>query len=157
MRVSPTKILVDPTKSLFGSPNSHKKLEMPTNFLWVYLIFSIEIKVWFLRLYTIFYFKYGSYLLFTHKLYAEGSGSSLPVLLTSWINDAFTTKDVNLFPEKLGHGFMGHRILVSTIHNPPFTIRRYNVELSKCPWCIRLILTYQNHPNNLFYLAISMG
>ena len=32
MTVSPTKILVNPTKSLFGCPNAHKTLESPTKF-----------------------------------------------------------------------------------------------------------------------------
>ncbi|XP_016844519.1 ionotropic receptor 21a isoform X1 [Nasonia vitripennis] len=66
----------------------------------------------------------GSYLLYTHKLYAEGSGSTQPMLLSSWINNNLTIRDVNLFPEKLTKGFMGHRLLVSAAENPPFTIKK---------------------------------
>lgn len=70
--------------------------------------------------------KDGSYLLYTHKLYAEGSGSTQPMLLSSWINNNITVRDINLFPEKLMNGFMGHSLLVSAAENPPFAIRKYD-------------------------------
>ncbi|KAG8034794.1 hypothetical protein G9C98_007870 [Cotesia typhae] len=65
----------------------------------------------------------GSYLLYTHKLYADGSGASYPTLLTSWIRDHSTQKAIDLFPEKLTGGFKGHRLLIATAHQSPFAIR----------------------------------
>ncbi|XP_011501708.1 PREDICTED: glutamate receptor ionotropic, kainate 5 [Ceratosolen solmsi marchali] len=76
----------------------------------------------------------GSYLLYTHKLYADGSGSSQPLFLASWINNSITVENINLFPEKLNNGFMGHRLLVSTIENPPFTIRRSLIGSAESDW-----------------------
>ncbi|XP_014213410.1 ionotropic receptor 21a [Copidosoma floridanum] len=66
----------------------------------------------------------GTYVLYGHKLYADGSGSSEPLLLASWINDSPTVEGVEPFPDKLRDGFMGHRMLVSVVENPPFAIRR---------------------------------
>ncbi|KAL7301884.1 hypothetical protein TKK_0005486 [Trichogramma kaykai] len=93
---------------------------------------------------------YGSYLLYTHKLYAEGSGTTLPILLGSWINNGMTVKGRDLFPEKLGTGFMGHRILVSAVHNPPFTISRNSPGAEDSLWdglevnLLRMMANYLN-------------
>ncbi|KAK0074404.1 hypothetical protein PV326_012477, partial [Microctonus aethiopoides] len=65
----------------------------------------------------------GSYLLYTHELYTDGSGTSLPIFLTSWIRDRMTQQSIDLFPRKLNKGFKGHRLLISTTHRPPFVVR----------------------------------
>ncbi|THK32945.1 ionotropic receptor 21a [Diachasma alloeum] len=76
----------------------------------------------------------GSFLLYTHRLYTDGSGSSKPVLLTSWIKDHMTHKNIDLFPEKLSGGFRGHRLLISTAHKPPFAIRTDRISLGQIGW-----------------------
>nr|QNL15114.1 ionotropic receptor 21a [Aulacocentrum confusum] len=76
----------------------------------------------------------GSYLLYTHELYTDGSGSSLPVLLTSWIKNHTSKQDINLFPEKLRGGFKGHRLLISTANQPPFAIRKNIISQQRSVW-----------------------
>ncbi|XP_057329034.1 ionotropic receptor 21a [Microplitis mediator] len=76
----------------------------------------------------------GSYLLYTHKLYVDGSGASFPFLLTSWIGDRMTQKAIDLFPKKLSGGFKGHRLLIATAHQPPFAIRTNVITGSKIDW-----------------------
>ncbi|XP_063977989.1 ionotropic receptor 21a-like isoform X2 [Diachasmimorpha longicaudata] len=76
----------------------------------------------------------GSFLLYTHRLYTDGSGSSKPVLSTSWIRDHMTHKNIDLFPAKLSGGFKGHRLLISTAHKPPFAIRTDRVSHDQIGW-----------------------
>ncbi|XP_011301218.1 glutamate receptor ionotropic, delta-2 [Fopius arisanus] len=76
----------------------------------------------------------GSFLLYTHRLYTDGSGSSKPVLLTSWIRDHTTHRNIDLFPEKLTGGFKGHRLLISTAHKPPFAIRTRGLSQDQIAW-----------------------
>lgn len=64
------------------------------------------------------------YILYTHKLYVDGIGSSLPLVLTSWREGALTRPHVSLFPIKIAEGFAGHRFIVSVGHQPPFVIKR---------------------------------
>nr|AQN78512.1 ionotropic receptor 6 [Meteorus pulchricornis] len=76
----------------------------------------------------------GSYLLYTHELFTDGSGTSLPVLLTSWIGNRTTHENIDLFPEKLSGGFKGHRLVVATAHKPPFAIRTDIVAKRSSEW-----------------------
>ncbi|XP_043285593.1 ionotropic receptor 21a [Venturia canescens] len=78
--------------------------------------------------------KEGTYLLYTHKLYTDGSGRSESLLLTSWINNSLTNPETNLFPKKLTDGFWGHRILISAAHMPPFVIRRDPLSGADVTW-----------------------
>lgn len=71
------------------------------------------------------FFKELPYILYTHKLYVDGIGSSLPYVLTSWRNGALTRPHVSLFPRKIAEGFSGHRFIVSVAHRPPFVIKRF--------------------------------
>ncbi|XP_022915376.1 ionotropic receptor 21a [Onthophagus taurus] len=64
-----------------------------------------------------------AYVLYTHKLYIDGLGSSEPTILTSWINNSFTRPEVQLFPQKLEKGFSGHRFITSLSNQPPFVIK----------------------------------
>lgn len=64
------------------------------------------------------------YVLYTHRLYTDGLGSNLPVVLTTWIKGGLSRPKVNLFPTKLLKGFAGHRFIVSAIHKPPFVIKK---------------------------------
>ncbi|KAI8438161.1 hypothetical protein MSG28_010783 [Choristoneura fumiferana] len=43
------------------------------------------------------------YILYTHKLYTDGLGASLPVVLNSWSHGKFS-RPVNLFPPKMSQG-----------------------------------------------------
>ncbi|KAH8260334.1 hypothetical protein KR026_009693, partial [Drosophila bipectinata] len=63
------------------------------------------------------------YVLYTHKLYADGLGSNTPVVLTSWIKGALSRPHINLFPPKFQNGFAGHRFQVSAANQPPFIFR----------------------------------
>ncbi|XP_044020596.1 ionotropic receptor 21a [Aphidius gifuensis] len=76
----------------------------------------------------------GSYLLYTHHLYTDGSGASEPVLLTSWIKDHPTDININYYPEKLNQGFKGHRLIVSVAHKPPYTIRKNIINRDIIDW-----------------------
>ncbi|XP_020706796.2 ionotropic receptor 21a [Athalia rosae] len=76
----------------------------------------------------------GSLLLFTHKLYSDGIGSNLPVILTSWKKKGLTRPETILFPPKLKNGFNGHRFRVSASHKPPFAIRRVVLGTDKICW-----------------------
>lgn len=62
--------------------------------------------------------------LYTHRLYTDGLGSNLPVVLTTWMKGALSRPNVNLFPTKLLKGFAGHRFIVSAIHKPPYVIKK---------------------------------
>lgn len=70
------------------------------------------------------FFKELPYILYTHKLYVDGIGSSLPHVLTSWRDGALTRPHVSLFPGKISEGFSGHRFIVSVAHRPPYVIKR---------------------------------
>ncbi|EDW39946.1 GL13922 [Drosophila persimilis] len=63
------------------------------------------------------------YVLYTHKLYADGLGSNTPVVLTSWIKGGLSRPHINLFPPKFQAGFAGHRFQVSAANQPPFIFR----------------------------------
>ncbi|XP_037709240.1 ionotropic receptor 21a [Drosophila subpulchrella] len=63
------------------------------------------------------------YVLYTHKLYADGLGSNTPVVLTSWIKGALSRPHINLFPPKFQFGFAGHRFQISAANQPPFIFR----------------------------------
>ncbi|XP_043648279.1 ionotropic receptor 21a [Drosophila teissieri] len=63
------------------------------------------------------------YVLYTHKLYADGLGSNTPVVLTSWIKGALSRPHINLFPSKFQYGFAGHRFQISAANQPPFIFR----------------------------------
>ncbi|XP_017046092.1 ionotropic receptor 21a [Drosophila ficusphila] len=63
------------------------------------------------------------YVLYTHKLYADGLGSNTPIVLTSWIKGALSRPHVNLFPPKFQYGFAGHRFQISAANQPPFIFR----------------------------------
>ncbi|KAI5712923.1 hypothetical protein M8J75_012369 [Diaphorina citri] len=62
--------------------------------------------------------------MYTHRLYTDSLGTSIPWVLTSWRNGNFTRPWVNLFPDKLNTGFCGHRFIVSVAQQPPFIFRR---------------------------------
>ncbi|XP_034950331.1 ionotropic receptor 21a [Chelonus insularis] len=75
----------------------------------------------------------SSYLLYTHKLFADGSGGSLSVLLTSWMNNK-TTNQVNFFPKKFTEGFKRHRLQIAMAHRSPFAIRTNVISQSRIDW-----------------------
>ncbi|XP_023706729.1 ionotropic receptor 21a isoform X3 [Cryptotermes secundus] len=62
--------------------------------------------------------------LYTHDLFVNGLGSSSSRILTAWRCGALTRPTVNLFPDKMRAGFMGHQFLVSAGHQPPFVVKR---------------------------------
>ncbi|XP_017776455.1 PREDICTED: ionotropic receptor 21a [Nicrophorus vespilloides] len=74
------------------------------------------------------------YILYTHRLYVDGIGSSAPMVLSSWMRNAFTKADVNLFPTKIQNGFSGHRFIISLASQPPFTIKRGRDENDDIQW-----------------------
>ncbi|KAM7353343.1 ionotropic receptor 21a [Cochliomyia hominivorax] len=63
------------------------------------------------------------YVLYTHKLYADGLGSNTPIVLTSWIRGALSRPHINLFPKKFADGFAGHRFQVMSGNQPPHMFR----------------------------------
>ncbi|XP_072946407.1 ionotropic receptor 21a [Epargyreus clarus] len=63
------------------------------------------------------------YILYTHKLYTDGLGASTPLVLTSWTHGRFS-REVDLFPPKMTHGYSGHRFVVAAANQPPFVFRR---------------------------------
>ncbi|XP_049878179.1 ionotropic receptor 21a [Pectinophora gossypiella] len=67
------------------------------------------------------------YILYTHKLYTDGLGSSMPIVLNSWTHGKFS-RDVNLFPPKMISGYAGHRFVVSAANQPPFVVRRVKTD-----------------------------
>jgi hypothetical protein len=62
--------------------------------------------------------------LYTHDLFVNGLGSSSLRILTAWRCGALTRPTVNLFPDKLRTGFMGHEFMVAAGHQPPFVVKR---------------------------------
>ena len=70
------------------------------------------------------WFKGFSYILYTHELYADGIGSSIPTIITSWKNGKLTLPNKSLFPKKIQKGFSGHRFLVSVAPQPPYLINK---------------------------------
>ncbi|XP_017869008.1 PREDICTED: ionotropic receptor 21a [Drosophila arizonae] len=70
------------------------------------------------------------YVLYTHKLYADGLGSNYGIVLTSWIRGAFSRPHINLFPNKFQNGFAGHRFQVSAADQPPFIFRIRSLDSS---------------------------
>lgn len=64
------------------------------------------------------------YILYTHKLYVDGLGSSIPNVITSWMKNNLTRHQPSLFPSKIQHGFAGHRFIISVSVQPPFVIKR---------------------------------
>ncbi|KDR16185.1 hypothetical protein L798_09600 [Zootermopsis nevadensis] len=62
--------------------------------------------------------------LYTHDLFVNGLGSSSVWILTAWRCGALTRPTVNLFPDKLRAGFMGHQFVVAAGHQPPFVVKR---------------------------------
>lgn len=62
--------------------------------------------------------------MYTHRLYTDGLGSNSPIVLTSWIKGQLSRPHVNLFPTKYLKGFAGHRFIVSTVHQPPYVIKK---------------------------------
>ncbi|KAH8352037.1 hypothetical protein KR084_001438, partial [Drosophila pseudotakahashii] len=70
------------------------------------------------------------YVLYTHKLYADGLGSNTPVVLTSWIKGALSRPHINLFPPKFQFGFAGHRFQISAANQPPFIFRIRSLDSS---------------------------
>ncbi|XP_061392925.1 ionotropic receptor 21a-like [Musca vetustissima] len=63
------------------------------------------------------------YVLYTHKLYADGLGSNKPVVLTSWLRGGLTRPHINLYPKKFENGFAGHRFQVMAVNQPPYIFR----------------------------------
>ncbi|CAK1544480.1 unnamed protein product [Leptosia nina] len=69
----------------------------------------------------------ASYILYTHKLYTDGLGSSKPQILTSWTHGRFS-RNVNLFPPKMIDGYAGHRFIVAVANQPPYTLKRSKID-----------------------------
>nr|WJJ63354.1 ionotropic receptor 21a [Pachyrhinus yasumatsui] len=67
------------------------------------------------------------YILYTHKLFVDALGSSLPVVLTSWALGNFS-QNVSLFQSKIERGFSGHRFIVAVAHQPPYVIKKQRNE-----------------------------
>ncbi|ALC48549.1 Ir21a, partial [Drosophila busckii] len=63
------------------------------------------------------------YVLYTHKLYADGLGSNVGLVLTSWLKGGLTRPHIDLFPTKFDNGFAGHRFQVSAANSPPYIFR----------------------------------
>lgn len=74
------------------------------------------------------------YILYTHKLYVDGLGSSIPYVVTSWMKNNITRYQKSLFPDKIKHGFAGHRFIISVSVQPPFTIKRGTDENNDAKW-----------------------
>lgn len=68
------------------------------------------------------------YVLYTHRLYTDGLGSNVPIVLTSWIKGKLSRPHVNLFPVKFQKGFSGHRFLVTAIHQPPYVVKKLSTD-----------------------------
>ncbi|KAL1493381.1 hypothetical protein ABEB36_011445 [Hypothenemus hampei] len=64
-----------------------------------------------------------SYTLYTHKLFSDALGSSLPVVIASWFGENFS-KNVTLFQKKFIQGFSGHRFIITTASQPPYVIKK---------------------------------
>lgn len=64
------------------------------------------------------------YILYTHQLYVDGLGSSVPYVVTSWMKNNITRYQKSLFPDKIKHGFAGHRFIISLSVQPPYVIKR---------------------------------
>lgn len=74
------------------------------------------------------------YILYTHKLYVDGLGSSVPYVITSWMKNNITRYQKSLFPTKIKHGFAGHRFIISLSVQPPFVIKRSTDENDDNIW-----------------------
>ncbi|XP_013104186.2 ionotropic receptor 21a [Stomoxys calcitrans] len=70
------------------------------------------------------------YVLYTHKLYADGLGSNKPIVLTSWLNGGLTRPHINLYPKKFGNGFAGHRFQIIALNQPPYIFRIKTLDFS---------------------------
>lgn len=62
-------------------------------------------------------------MLYTHKLYTDGLGSSAPIVLTSWLKGKLSRPKVNLFPRKFHKGFASHRFFIAGIDQAPFIMK----------------------------------
>ncbi|XP_041975747.1 ionotropic receptor 21a [Aricia agestis] len=67
------------------------------------------------------------YILYTHTLYVDGLGSSRPKVICSWSHGKFS-RNVNLFPPKMTHGYAGHRFLLAAANQPPFIFKRIKTD-----------------------------
>lgn len=76
----------------------------------------------------VYIFQEKPYVLYTHRLYTDGLGSNVPIVLTSWIKGKLSRPHVNLFPIKFQKGFAGHRFTVAAIHQPPFVIKKISTD-----------------------------
>ncbi|XP_030564838.1 ionotropic receptor 21a [Drosophila novamexicana] len=70
------------------------------------------------------------FVLYTHKLYADGLGSNTGIVLTSWIRGALSRPHIDLFPAKFQNGFAGHRFQVSAANQPPYIFRIKSLDSS---------------------------
>nr|AXF48837.1 ionotropic receptor IR6 [Lobesia botrana] len=68
------------------------------------------------------------HILYTHKLYTDGLGASLPVVLNSWSHGKFS-RPINLFPRKMTEGYAGHRFVVAAANQPPYVFRTIKTDL----------------------------
>lgn len=68
------------------------------------------------------------FVLYTHRLFIDGLGANKPIVLTSWINGQLSRPNVNLFPTKLLRGFAGHRFGISSIHQPPYVVKKLSTD-----------------------------
>lgn len=66
--------------------------------------------------------------MYTHRLFTDGLGSNKPIVLTSWIYGKLSRPNVNLFPTKFLRGFAGHRFEVSSIHQPPYVVKKLSTD-----------------------------
>ncbi|KAF5301771.1 hypothetical protein FQR65_LT08754 [Abscondita terminalis] len=94
------------------------------------------------------------FILYTHKLYVDGLGSSVPQVITSWMNGSLTRPQVPLFPEKMTNGFAGHRFIISIADQPPFTIKSETVKFAL--FNIQVIKVYSKMQQKLLSFSHSL-
>jgi hypothetical protein len=93
--------------------------------------------------------------LYTHNLFVNGLGSSSLRILTAWRFGALTRPTVNLFPQKMSTGFMGHQFVVSAGHQPPFVVKRQvSCSLVTVDYCLLVSLKTRKYLVDLLQLII---
>lgn len=96
------------------------------------------------------------YILYTHEMYTDALGASVPRILTSWLNNNLTRPSVHLFPDKIKEGFAGHRFIISLAHQPPYVVYMYVLDMLFEPRVRNCTFRGEDENNNIRWDGIDV-
>ncbi|KAF5294150.1 hypothetical protein FQA39_LY13521 [Lamprigera yunnana] len=122
------------SRDIIGPQNYHKVVIIVKSSQWkVYDFLESEIGQSFMNVLVIAksisrfedeYERELPYVLYTHNLCIDSTGSSTHQVLASWVNGSLTRPDLDFFPKKMKNGFSTHRFTIAIAEQPPFTIKK---------------------------------